>query len=230
MIVSTLIGRGPRVTGACIEEEAGDCVRCVHGPNEQNLHIQGRTVAWVRGNLRDVLNIAPGARAFLDGRPVGEEHVLEAGRTVEFLDPIGHKGVGRLWGNESQIKEFFDLSEAQYQHWLSLGLPVHRFPDGRVLLTETDFDEWSKGLRESPSGFHRRPTAIPPEFLSPQDAAAHLGIQSETLEHLRKTRKIRAVQIGDQRGFVYAIADLRDFAARRTIPTGEEEQRRRGRR
>jgi hypothetical protein len=71
---------------------------------------------------------------------------------------------------------------------------------------------------------------MPPECLCPADAAVFLGLQPETLEHLRNTRKFRAIQVGDQRGFVYAAADLRDFAASRTIPTGEEERKKRGRR
>jgi hypothetical protein len=71
---------------------------------------------------------------------------------------------------------------------------------------------------------------MPPEYLCQSDAAAFLGLQPETLEHLRKSRKIRAVQVGDQRGFVYSVADLRDFAVGRTIPTGEEERRKRARR
>ncbi len=68
------------------------------------------------------------------------------------------------------------------------------------------------------------------EFLSHPDAAAFLGVQPETLEYLRKSRRIRAVKVGNQRGFVFAISDLRDFAAKRTVPTGEEERRRRSRR
>jgi hypothetical protein len=71
---------------------------------------------------------------------------------------------------------------------------------------------------------------IPSEYLAPAEAAVFLRVTPETLDHLRKTKKVRTVQIGDQRGFVYAIADLREFAASRTISTGEEERRRRSRR
>ena len=74
------------------------------------------------------------------------------------------------------------------------------------------------------------PVSVPTEYLAPTEAAAFLRITPEALEHLRKSRKIRAIQVGEQRGFIYAITDLRDFAARHTIPTGEEERQRRRRR
>jgi hypothetical protein len=70
----------------------------------------------------------------------------------------------------------------------------------------------------------------PVECLSPEDAARFLGIKPESLEHLTRQRKIRYVQVGDQRGRVYRLEDLRRFAAERSVPTAEEELRRRGRR
>lgn len=78
-------------------------------------------------------------------------------------------------------------------------------------------------------------TQLPPEYLSALDAARFLGVEPPSLEHLRRTRKIRAIQVGDQRGFVYAVSDLRDFASQRTLKTASEslkglEGRRRGRR
>lgn len=225
MMASVLIGRrGPRVTEAR-SEEVGDTVRCVHGANEQNLPDLGRTVAWVRANLKDALNLAPDSMAVLDGRPVGEEHVLEVGRTLEFLRPLGRKGVGRVWTVE-QFCELFQIGAEQFEHLLGVGLPKLSWPDGTIRIPEEQVDRFLDEL----FGFARRPIPVPPEFLSPPDAAAFLGITTEALEHLRKSRKIRAVQVGEQRGFAFAVTDLRDFAARRTVPTAEEVMRNRGRR
>ncbi len=78
-------------------------------------------------------------------------------------------------------------------------------------------------------------TAIEPEYLSASDAARFLGVVSATLDCLRKSRKLRCVLVGDQRGFVYPIADLRDFASKKTLETAGDslkrlEAKRRGRR
>jgi hypothetical protein len=222
MMTSGLIGiPSPEKLGT----QSDGLVRCVNGANEQNLPIRGRTVAWARTNLAQALNIAPAAIALLDGEPVGEEHVLEAGGVLEFLDTAGRKGVGRVWTIE-QFCELFQISVNQLDHLLGLGLPHLRWPDGTLRIPEEQVDRFL----DQHLGLVRRPSPMPPECLCPADAAVFLGLQPETLEHLRKTRKFRAIQVGDQRGFVYAAADLRDFAASRTIPTGEEERKRRGRR
>jgi hypothetical protein len=207
----------------CIDIKSPGNVRCVHGANEQNLPIRGRTVRWARSNLAHSLNLAPGALSFLDGLHVEEETVLEAGGHLEFLTPIASKGAGRIWTIE-EFCELFKINSDQWQHLLCLGLPHLRWPDGTIRIPEEQVDRFFDQLL----GLARRPDVMPPEFLSPPDAAAFLGIQAETLEHLRKTRKIRVIQIGHQRGFIYAVADLRAFAGRRTIPTGDEERKSRG--
>jgi hypothetical protein len=201
-------------------EDARGNVRCVHGANEQNLPIRGRSVAWARRNLAHSLNFAPGSIAILDGNRVAEEAVLDAGDHLEFLSPDGRKGIRRIW-TVDEFCELFQVGADRFEFLLGLGLPHLRWPDGTIRIPEEQVDHFLDQLL----GLVRRPDVIPPEFLAPPDAAAFLGIQPETLEHLRKTRKIRAIQIGDQRGFVFAVGDLRAFAARRTIPTGDEERK-----
>jgi hypothetical protein len=76
--------------------------------------------------------------------------------------------------------------------------------------------------------------AVPPAFLSARDAARFLGIEPALLEYLRKSRKVRHVRIGSQRGFVYPIDSLKEYAAQQTIITAEKslkqlEARKRGR-
>ncbi len=224
MTTSGLIGRRGTRESAARTETAGETVRCVQGANEQNLPIQGRTVSWARTNLKDALNIAPGATAFVDGEPIGEDHVLEDGQSLEFLVPCGKKGVQRVWTVE-QFAELFQITVEQVKELLASGLPRLPISDGTIRIPEEQVDQYL----DEQFGFARRPLPVPPEFLSPEDAAAFLGITPEALDHLRKSRKIRAVQIGDQRGFVFAVADLRGFANSRTIPTAEEERKRRRR-
>jgi hypothetical protein len=225
MIACGLIGRSRLRATEPRNMDVREGVRCVQGANEQNLPIRGRRVDWVRKNLAHALNIASGAIALVDGILVGEDHVLEEGGVLEFLNTQGRKGVRRIWTIE-EFCELFQIDVNQLDHLLVLGLPHLRWPDGTFRIPEDQVDQFL----DQHLGLVRRPGVIPPECLSPLDAAAFLGIQPESLEHLRKSRKIRAIQVGDQRGFVYAVADLRAFAAQRSIPTGEEERKRRGRR
>jgi hypothetical protein len=74
--------------------EAGT-VRCLHGANEQNLSLGGRTVAWVRKNLRDALNLGYWSEAMIEGRPVMNARVFAAGECLEFLIRVGFKGSNR---------------------------------------------------------------------------------------------------------------------------------------
>jgi hypothetical protein len=225
MFARRLIGQSGLRTNGHPTRVAGESIRCVQGANEQNLPIHGRTVAWARTNLSSALNISPVAVALVDGIRVGEDHALELGSVLEFLAVAGRKGVSRVWTIE-QFCELFQIEVAQLEHLLLLGLPHLRWPDGTLRIPEVQVDRFL----DQHLGLVLRPNSVPPECLSPPDAAAFLGIQPETLEHLRKSRKIRAIQVGDQRGFVFSIADLRDFAGRRAVPTGEEERKRRSRR
>src|SRR4051794_34921565 len=66
------------------------------------------------------------------------------------------------------------------------------------------------------------PRPVPPDCLSHEDAAQFLGIPPRSLSHLVKSRKIRFVQIGDQRGRVFRIEDLRSYATENMVRTAHE--------
>lgn len=77
---------------APVAPEVGE-VRCVHGANETNSsELVGKTVGWVRDNMKSVFNIADGAVSLIDGKRVDENTVLKAGQTLEFLRESGRKG------------------------------------------------------------------------------------------------------------------------------------------
>jgi excisionase family DNA binding protein len=75
------------------------------------------------------------------------------------------------------------------------------------------------------------PPQLPPEALSVEAAARFIGVSVPTIEHLIRTRRVRYVQLGSQRGSVIPVAGLRQLIEANVTLTGEEElQRRRGRR
>lgn len=201
MITSDLsVGRvGPRPTREQ-SEPAVETVRCLHGANELNLTIKGKTVAWVRANLRDALNIAPGALALLDGRRVGEDLVLESGWTLEFLRPVGRKGVGRVWTVE-QFCELFQIDQDQFDHLLGLGLRPLRWPDGTIRLCEDQVDRFlDQHLGPGERLFATHPEDTP--ILRPQgpyrkhDAARLLGVSERTINRWAASGTLKVFKKG----------------------------------
>ncbi len=67
-------------------------VRIIAGADVQDLDLVGRTVGEARGVAQLIFGINPAARALLDGREVGEGHVLGASESLEFTKHAGRKG------------------------------------------------------------------------------------------------------------------------------------------
>lgn len=69
-------------------------VRVVHAANDGVFHIPARTmVGAMRASLRDAYNVRSSALAFVNGVPVGADHVLIDNDVLEFIIPWGRKGV-----------------------------------------------------------------------------------------------------------------------------------------
>jgi hypothetical protein len=51
-----------------------------------DLPINGKTVSWVRNYLGETCTISPEAMAFVDGKRVSEDCVLEKGQVLEFAE------------------------------------------------------------------------------------------------------------------------------------------------
>lgn len=68
-------------------------VRIVHGANNQYFDgISGKTVGSVRKAIKDTFNIPGDAVASIDGKEVGDEHILRGGQVLEFSKTAGTKG------------------------------------------------------------------------------------------------------------------------------------------
>jgi hypothetical protein len=65
-------------------------------------------------------------------------------------------------------------------------------------------------------------STLPPEALSKKDAAQFIGVSVKTIEYLIRTRQIKYVQLGSQRGRVIPVKSLRKFLRDHLQPTGEE--------
>lgn len=71
-----------------------ETVRIIYGVHSLEVGIAGRSVADVRAQLTQALNIGPRAIAVVDGREVAETHVLQSGEVLEFVRLAGEKGLG----------------------------------------------------------------------------------------------------------------------------------------
>ena len=65
-------------------------IKVTHGPGpntEAFTGLDGKTVASVRAGLKDAFSISEEARATVNGKPVGDDHVLQPGDRLEFGRP-----------------------------------------------------------------------------------------------------------------------------------------------
>lgn len=124
-----------------VPESGQGYVRIIHGSNEDVLPVGGQTVGRVRSELGGLFNIAPGAEALVGGVPIAEDYTLRHVETLEFVSPLGRKGVGRVWTQE-EFCALFKMSGADFDAMVARGLPVHRLEDGTVRIIETQADEF----------------------------------------------------------------------------------------
>ena len=81
--VSEVINKNSRVL---------DKVRVTHGANQEYFDIAGKTVGSVRKSLRNSFSLPGDAAARVDGKEVGDDHVLASGQNLEFSKDAGVKG------------------------------------------------------------------------------------------------------------------------------------------
>ena len=67
-------------------------VTVLNGVNELNAEVDGKTVAVVRRQLAQPMNIDPAATARVNGEDVDSTYVLEDGDALEFVKASGTKG------------------------------------------------------------------------------------------------------------------------------------------
>lgn len=169
-----------RLLGAPASEPG--MVQIVHGANENILPVGGQTVGMVRHELGGLFNVAPGAEALIGGEPVAEDYTLQHGETLEFITPVGRKGVGRVW-TKREFCDLFQMGEADFETMVAGGLPVHRMGDGTVRITETDFDRWNE--------------VEGPLLLTIHDLARMLSVSERELWRMRSSGKLPApIELG----------------------------------
>jgi len=68
------------------EGRRGESVSEPHGAQQDTVSLIGKTVSWVRDYLGATCTIPPEAMAFVDGKRVSEDFILEQGQILEFSD------------------------------------------------------------------------------------------------------------------------------------------------
>ena len=64
-----------------------------HGVNSISSDtVAGKTVAEVRGQVEEVLNVPDSAQVRVNGSPAGEDDAIPENATVEFVKVAGEKG------------------------------------------------------------------------------------------------------------------------------------------
>ena len=74
------------------QDLSGAMATVAHGAYAEALPVANMTVNAVRTRFRDRLDIDPTAVAVIDGRPVDESAVVQAGQLLTFVRRAGEKG------------------------------------------------------------------------------------------------------------------------------------------
>jgi len=59
---------------------------------DEDLPLAGESIERIRRTLGDRLDIDPESHAFIDGQPVSEDAIVQAGQRVYFMRQAGEKG------------------------------------------------------------------------------------------------------------------------------------------
>jgi DNA adenine methylase len=66
-------------------------IKVIHGSNDDYLGVAGKTIKLVSNSIRQSFNIPDGALAFVNGKQVAYNHILESGDILEFCKQFGEK-------------------------------------------------------------------------------------------------------------------------------------------
>lgn len=115
----------------------------IHAAETVELDVAGHTVGEIRLGLKHLLNIG-NQEARLDGKRVADDVVVSGEETLEFVTPIGRKGVGQIW-TADEFCQLFGYSREQLDQQIEEGLQVMRLTDGTMRITETAVDQFIAG-------------------------------------------------------------------------------------
>jgi excisionase family DNA binding protein len=156
-----------------------ELVEVSSGAHSAQWNVAGRTVGYVRENLRLAYGIHPKAIPIVGGHEVEEDYVLQPSDAVEFSYLSGEKGAGDHIWTEEQFCAFAQISRQQLQELIAKGLKVIRLDDGSIRITETSVDEFNRG------------PVIDSPYLTADEAADYLKITKLALYGWVERKKLR---------------------------------------
>jgi hypothetical protein len=67
-------------------------VEVISGSSDGKFKLSGKRVSAIRKHLVDAFAIPGNSQAYVNGNQVDETHIVQAGQTLEFIQPSGVKG------------------------------------------------------------------------------------------------------------------------------------------
>jgi hypothetical protein len=90
-VLSTGFANSVEAQGA-LSALASNLVKVIHGTADGSYPLGGHTVSAARSTFAQTHNIPSDAVAFVNGIQVGEDHILNANESLEFIKAAGVKG------------------------------------------------------------------------------------------------------------------------------------------
>ena len=203
--------------------------------DDQFIGLAGKYVRAVKRYLGPTFSIPYFSVARVNGQRVGLRHILQDGDILEFIGAYGVKGSGDEPPNVSAARalvQFDPQLRAILSSVTAKNLDVESSVCLAVALVRQHFTETYgpingkalallDGIATDIRELAERPNTLP-AALGPDEAARYIGVDPNSLRYLTKARRLRYVQVGEQRGRVYRIADLDVFLEDNTQLTAVE--------
>ena len=175
-------------------------IEVVHGAEAQRF-LAGRSVEYLRGYLKHVLNIPVDADPRINGKSVGGEYITRAGETLEFIKTDGRKGL--FYTEAELVQRGFDPSaidafckdDPDQKHW-------HEANGERCFRDPIAIQWLNKYQRhgKTPDSLWSKPD-------SPSQWARKFGVSVSTIMRRFKDQKIRNKKLSTK-SYAIHINDL----------------------
>ncbi len=117
-------------------------VRIVHGANDEEFAVAGRSVRTLQAALTDAFNVPADAAAYVNGEPVVASYILQPGDTLEFCKHRGNKGVRRMLTRADILGAYTGYPAAVMDELFSVLPPDEAGGDGQGMWHESAVDDW----------------------------------------------------------------------------------------
>jgi len=179
----------------------------IYGANEVYLDVAGRSVERIESALAEILNLSPDAAAYVDGKRVKSNFLVQAGQRIEWMKERGKKGA-----NFIDVEDFCDLyglDENEFDWCVKEGMEVLQSKMGPRTIEKSEAAHFGRKLMQQRSDAGR-PQLPDKQFFD--ETTFSVMYQAKSC-HLGNTIMFRLFKrLAARPGIYVNVETLKDFA------------------